>query len=246
MAIPFSDSVNKIGLVETLGDLTNTNDTSSSSYSLAKKTRDINSAYAQFMMLAIRASGKWQVDDTNQTDYPIITMNLVSGQQDYPFTTDASSVPNQILDITRVECAIDTTSQFFQPLKAYDQTDEEGSMTYESSQSGIPYRYDKLANGLWLDQKPNFSRTNGLKVWFQRTPIYFLSTDTTKVAGIPDMFHEYLIYRPAYLWCAQKGMTQATPYLQFLQKMEKDIGLYYAQRDKDEHRVISMQPVNFM
>jgi hypothetical protein len=245
MALAFSNSADGTGLVELLSDLTNTTAASTSSYSLKKKTRDINSAYAQFMMLAIRASGKWQMDDTNQTDYPIIKMNLVSGQQDYPLLVDGSTIPNQILDVQRVECATDSTATKFSVLEAYDQTDETMSLQYLATLSGIPTRYDKLANGIFLDRKPNFSATNGLYVYFSRTPVYFLSTDTTKTAGIPDFFHEYLVYRPAYLFCAAKGLDQAPAYLAFLTKMERDIAQYYSGRDRDEHRFMTSQPISF-
>lgn len=206
------------------------------SYPVAKFARDANSAYAYYMWLAIRASQKWQVDDTNQSDYPIITINLVSGQQDYPFTNDASSTPNQILDITRVEML--TPSGVAITLSSYDQTEESNSLTQAATISGTPSRYDKLANGIWLDPKPNYASTNGLKVYFQRTPIYFLSTDTTKKPGIPDMFHEYLVYRAAYLYCITNLPTLAAGYLVFVTKMETDIANFYYFRNKDEIKVM--------
>lgn len=239
----FSESTNKTGSYELFQDLTETN---TSSYTISKFTRDMNNAYAYFMLLAIRNAGLWQVDDTNQTDYPIITMNIVSGQQDYPFTVDGSSVPNQILDITRVECASDSAKSFWRVLDGYDQTDEDSALTQLATISGVPYRYDKLANGIWLDQKPNYSATAGLKVYFQRTPVYFLVSDTTKKAGIPDFFHEYLVYRCAYLYAVKNIPAIANNYFAVMQKMEKDIALYYSQRDRDEHRRITMQPVNFL
>ena len=61
---------------------------------------DINLALDNALRIIFDADGRWQFDDSNHTDYPIITTNIVSGQRDYPFTTDGSS--NLILEIQRV------------------------------------------------------------------------------------------------------------------------------------------------
>lgn len=242
MALPFSESTNKTGMYELFQDLTFTN---TSSYPIAKFTRDANNAYANFFMLAIRASGKWQVDDNNQTDYPELKVNLTSGQFDYSFTTDAASTPNQILEIERVEIATDATGAIFEVLEPYDEVKDDESIVYNRTITGIPYRYSKRATGLFLDPTPNYSCANGIRVFLSRTPIYFLSTDTTKKAGIPDFFHEYLVYRPAYLYAVAKLPKLAAGYLAFLNKMERDIGIYYASRNKDEHRGISTASISF-
>src|SRR3990167_11282297 len=75
-------------------------DVSGTAEKLAQFTSDVNQALDDFWAIAIPASGTWQLDDSNQTDYPIITTNLVASQRDYSFTTDGSS--NLILDIYRV------------------------------------------------------------------------------------------------------------------------------------------------
>ena len=82
-------------------ELTNTQNTTTSSYTTVSKTRDINSALNKVQLIRIQNEGKWQVDDTNQTDYPIITGDLVANQQDYSFVTDAEG--NRIRDIYRGE-----------------------------------------------------------------------------------------------------------------------------------------------
>lgn len=232
----FSDTTNRTGIVELLEDLTNTQSASTSSYALAKKTRDINNAFAQFVMLAIRASGG-QFDDTNQTDYNIIKLNIVSGQQDYPLTVDGSSTPNQILDIDRIE--LGGPSGTFNRLPSFDEMGKDYSLVQQSTVSGTPSCHYKLANGIFLDKKPNYNLTNGIYIYIGRTPVYFLTSDTVKKPGIPDHFSEYLAYRPAYLYCSSKGKDmaiQARNYLAFLTKMETDIGLYYTGRNRDEKK----------
>jgi hypothetical protein len=101
MALVLSDTTTRNGLIELIEDYTNTDSATTSSYPKLSKTRDINLAYANFMRIAVKASGRWQIDDSNQTDYPIILMDLVANQADYSFNYDGSTVPNQILDIHR-------------------------------------------------------------------------------------------------------------------------------------------------
>lgn len=240
--LQFSDTTTKQGVVQLLEKLTKSK-TSASSYSLEEKTRDINTTLAWFWLLALKANGKIQLDDTNQTDYPIIRMDLVSGQGDYAFSIDGSVVPNQILNILRVECA--NAQGKFSTLEKFDMSDEIESLNYLRSLSGQPYRYDELGGALWLDPKPNFSYAAGMEVTIGRGASYFVTTDTTKKPGIPEMFHEYLAYRPAYLYAVTYLPNLAPGYLKIVEKIEKEIGIYYASRNAREHRKIGTKPIRF-
>lgn len=221
----FSESTNKTGIYENFQDLTESNSTSYSAYKFA---RDANSALARYMFLAIKSSQKWQVDDTNFTDYPIITINLVSSQQDYPFTTDAGS--NQIWTIDRVECK--DSGGNWHKLDAYDEMSEESALSQTSS--GTPNSYHQTANGIFLKDIPGYNSTDGLKVYFKRAPSYFTGTDTIKVPGIPEMFHEYLVYRPAYLYAVKNLPQLANGYLAIVQKIESDIADFYFLRNQNQ------------
>lgn len=239
MAIQFSDTTNRNGLVQLIEDRTNTNSATSSSYSLATKTRDINSAFAKFMMIAVQASGRWQVDDTNQTDYPIMTVDVVSGQQDYAFVSDGSTPANQVLDIHRIE--IQDSNGNWKLLTPIDEADiTESALTEFMETNGEPAYYDKTSNAIFLYPASNYNSTNGLKFYYSRTPSYFLTTDTTKTAGIPDMFHEYLALRPAYYYCLSKGLPRAKEYGAEMLAMEEQIKAYYGSRQRDERTVMSV------
>lgn len=236
MSMQFSDTSGRTGIVELLEDLTTTQSATTSSYPLKTKTRDINNAFAKYMQLAIASAGRWQVDDTNQTDYPIIKTNLVANQQDYSFTVDANS--NQILDIHRVEI-LDTAGNAVL-LKPIDQEDIKNmAMTEYQKTAGTPTFYDKTSNGIVLYPAPSYNSTNGLKIYTSRTPSYFVSTDTTKKPGIPDMFHEYLALRPAYYYCLQKSLPQTNNYYQEMLDLESRIKEYHRDRSKDDKVKIS-------
>ncbi len=242
----FSEGTNRTGMFELFQDLCKVD---SSDYTAYKFARDANNALGSYFIRAIKASGTWQVDDTNQTDYPEIKINLVSGQFDYPLTTDASSSANQILDIERVECASETTALTtgFRTLEAYDEMkDGIPAIVANRGITGVPVRYSKRANGLFLDPTPNFSATNGLRIFFARTPTYFAGTDTTKVAGIPHAHQEYLVYRPAYLYCVTNLPQLANGYLNIVLRLEKEIDEWYAFRNRDERKIMTPKRILYI
>lgn len=235
----YSDTTNRTGIIQMLEDYTNTQSSTSSSYPLATKTRDINNAFAYYMVIADKAPVNWKpVDDTNQTDYPIIFGDVVSGQQDYSFNTDENG--NQILDIYKVR--IKDSNGTWRTLTQINRDDLDDDYL-NSTITGIPSRYYLTTNGIFLVEIPNFTQEDSLEVFISRTPTYFLSTDTTKKPGIPDMFHEYLVVRPAYFFSLAKGLPRAKEYGQTMLDMEKNIKDYYSKRNRDFIPIITSEYV---
>lgn len=209
---------------------TNSQNTTTSSYSTAAKTVDVNSALNWFFILANQAAGNWRpVDDTNQTDYPVVLFDLVSGQQDYSFTVDENG--NQIVDIEKVRVK-DAGGVNWLTLKQINK-DELTDDDLNTDISGVPTRYYLTANGIFLVEKPNYNSTDGGEIHVSRTGSYFTTSDTTKKAGIPWVFHEYLALRPSYFYCLQKGLKQATNYKVSLDEMEAAIKKHYSRRNRD-------------
>lgn len=226
--------------LDLLARLTNTQNTSTSSYTTTAKTVDINNALNRYMMLAISAEGKWQVDDSNQTDYPVVYGDIVSGQQDYSFTTDETG--NQILDIYKVRIKDSAGNWKTLTQRDIQSLDDEPLNT---TQTGVASQYDLTANGIFLNVVPDYNSTDGLEIYVNRTPTYFLTSDTTKKAGIPWTHHEYLAIRPAYYYCLQKGLPQARDLGVEVQRMEQDIEKYYSDRNKDDKLRLSAFPRNY-
>lgn len=215
-------------------------------FPLMEITREINLALDNLVAIALQASGIWQLDDSNYTtDYPIITTNIISGQRDYSFITDGSG--NLILDIYRIMCA--NSSGIFYDLELIDQqTKDIRTMGMVDGQNitGIPSKYDKTGNGIFLDAIPNYSYTNGLKIFINREASHFsIPTvnvpDTTK-PGFDGRLHEYLTVRPTAYYTAKHGLKSAPFWQNELLKWEgnEDRGItgkiesIYSKRSKDE------------
>lgn len=237
MSIPFSDTVNKSGLIQKIerNCKFNDGDISGNPTLLAQFTADINLAWDMVLSLIFMSDGSWQFDDSNQTDYPIITRNLEANRRDYTFLTDGSG--NIILDIYRVMIAgpdgkfIDLTpaDQQLRNNTASDTT------TFVNGQNitGIPAAYDKTANAIFFDVLPSYSYNNGIKIFINREGTYFTVSDTTKKPGFAGLFHEYLAINPSYEYASINGLANMNALLLKKQNFERAIENYYDRRQKD-------------
>lgn len=247
MSLSYSNTTSKSGIIQVIERTLGFDDgyISGNATKLAEFTSDINIAYDKALALIFQVGGTWQFDDSNQTDYPIISTNLVLGQQDYSFLQDG--VGNLVLEIYKVMVA-DTTGVYHE-IFPVDVSSGNAPTNYDNGLAvqGIPYTYDKLANGIFLDPRPSYNYTNGLKVYVNREAVYFTTSDTTKKPGFAGLFHEYLALLPAQKYAARKGMSIAGGRLRNgsytglaleVQDMESNLQEFYRGREKDIQKVL--------
>jgi hypothetical protein len=224
----FSDIKNKIYF------LTKTN---SASFTDAQLTVEANNALDRVASLIMGADGRWEFDDTNQTDLPIATTGLVTDQSDY-------ALPTSHLEITRVEFKPSGQTYFLQ-LQPVDLRDFEGttlSATFPTSMS-LPQYYDKLGNSLFLYAAPNYTQAASLKVYFKRPPSYFVSSDTTKTPGFNSLYHDLIPLWAAYNYAIAHGLTNANQIFVEIDRKEKSLIAEYSRRDKDDLSQITIRRI---
>lgn len=243
MSIQFSDTTNYKGLVQiaekeigaSRGHISGDSDR------LKEFTADVNIAWDYYVYLALKASGTWQWDDSNQTDYPIVYANIVSGQQDYTFTTDGTG--NLILDIFKVAILSSASATLYDEILPVDaQTNGGATLVADDTSTGTPYQYDKTANGIFLDPTPGYNATNGIKVYINREPSYFVSTDTTKKPGCPGIHHRYFALKYALDVARRNNLANYNRIREEVVSFEGDeekgvvgsIERYFSRRSKDE------------
>jgi len=233
MSLAFSNPTTKAGIVQLIDDLCDSNE---GTYPITEKTRDVNLALDEVLSMIFQVGGTWNFDDSNHTDYPTITTNLVSGQRDYPFVTDESG--NLILDIYRVQIA--DAQGLFVDLVPVDVSGKYAPRGYTDGRNvtGLPNTYDKLANAIFLDPIPNYNEPNGLKVYIDREGSYFTTTDTTKKPGFAGLFHEYLAIRPAYYYAVRNNLKNVNFLRQEMVDMKNAIMDYYKLRERDVQKMI--------
>jgi hypothetical protein len=234
MSISFNNTTGFSGLIQQIerncgfspGDI------SGNTTRLAQFTSDVNLALDSIWATIFEVGGTWQLDDSNFTDYPVITTNLVSGQRDYSFTTDGSG--NVILEIYKVLVS-DAQGNYIE----INSVDQQGNAPINfldgNNTTGQPNSYDKTGNGIFLDPIPNYNYANGLKLLINREASYFTVSDTTKKPGFAGIFHEYLALRPSYMYCTRNKMFDLAKSLKAeMLEMEDKIREHYAKRNKDE------------
>ena len=240
MSIPFLSTTNKNGLINLCEDYCgfSDGDISGNSTLLAKFTGYINLALDDAWSVILQATGKWHLDDSNFSDYPMIVTNIFSGQRDYSFVTDGSG--NIILEIYRVMVA-DPTGTYHEiyPVDQFQTTMKTGNLENTDPMynglnvSGTPTRYSKTGNGIFLDVIPNYDMTGGLKVFIDREASYFTVSDTTKKAGFAGIFHQYLALWASEFYAGIKSLANLKKMNADKIQMKRDIAEYYARRDKD-------------
>src|SRR3990167_9794420 len=251
MSLVISQTTTKKGILQmieqTLGfpDAYITGDSTRQAQWLARVNLSLDKAFH----IIFGADGKWQFDDRNHTDYPIITTNIVASQRDYSFTTDENS--NLILDIARVFYRKSTTEPYYELFPIDVQSDAESeisSIVDGMNTEGQPTKYDKTATGIFLDMIPPSAVTSGLKIYINREGSYFTSSDVTaqtKTPGFAGLYHLYCVYEPAYQYAVANNLSNREALDREVQRLELDITEYYSRRSRDERTVMYGEPINY-
>lgn len=240
MSLQFNDTTSArkgiIQLIEKRCGL-NYGDISGNSDLMSDFTAEVNLAIDDAMHLIFQATGKWQYDDSNNTDYPILTHDLVQGQRDYPFVKDASG--NLILDIYKVLVA-NTGGIFYEIYPIDQQLDKAARPFWDNiNTSSLPTRYDKTGNALFLDPIPNFNYAGGLKMFVNREMLYFTIADTTKMPGFAGPYHKYLALKASYGFASTKLLSNAKAIWNDILICEDSMRAYYGNRSRDEAPIMS-------
>lgn len=222
---------------EVLTDTRRLSKSSTASYPTSEITDSANRALERITGLIRQAQGRWQWDDSNDTDFAIATATLNIDQQDY-------ELDSTHYRIERFE--IKSTAGQWSKLHPIDQADVyDQSLTDFLSISGTPQYYDKVGNSIFLYPKPNYTQSASLKVFYERGPSYFATTDTTKQPGFNPLFHRLIPLWAAFDYAFINQLDVASTLRGEIAVMEDALAEYYARRDSDEHITLKARLMNF-
>lgn len=179
----FSNSVNKNGLVQDVDFLCQT---TTASYPLTDKVRNINNAYMNVNRLIWEVAEGWQYDDSNKTDLPIATTTLVHNQKNY-------TIPSTAQRIQRVE--IKDSNGDWLLISQIDVNEIRESINEFMETAGMPQYYDIIADSVFLYPTPSSAYVAGaddMQLYFDRTVTLFTSASTTASPGFAEPFHRIL------------------------------------------------------
>lgn len=236
----FSDTVNNLGIVQQVRSLMRVDSTQWPTWQIVNSVNNYLDTVAGYL---IGSDSRFQWDDTNHTKLPIGTTGLVANQSDYSFLTDEQN--NKILTLTRIDI-LQTTGGDYRQLELIDQAEISGALDEFESTAGVPIYYDKIAdNIIRLYPKPSASITDGLKFYFQRTPSYFVATDTTKEPGVPALLHRGFVIAGAYDGALTLGLQNIQALSIERQTEEQKMITYFKGRNKDmKNSITSLRESN--
>lgn len=198
--------------------------TDTTTLTLAEFVLSANFGLDRVISLIMKADGKWQFDDTNQTDSLISTSDLVANQQDY-------GIAITFLKIKKLR--IKNSAGDWITLKPIDRRQASDSLL--TRDAGDPKYYDKLGNSMFLYPKPDYASTGGIEIQSQRGASYFIVTDTTKVPGFATQFHRLISLYGALDYCEANELDRKAQKIQNkINLMEVELVEFYSSRDTDQ------------
>lgn len=214
----------------------------STSYPLADKVYDINLALDEAISEAIKAAGIGQMDDTNHTNFPFITTNLVSGQRDYSFLTDGSG--NLILDLFSVLRM--SPQGVYEKIPQVDLQSQDRPSFYDGqNQTGTPSTYDRTGNTIIFDVIPDYSQDDGVQMFIDREGSHFTISDTSKMPGLDGRVHEFLVVQPAWKHASRNDLSGADKLKERMIALKAEIRRIYAGKDKNVAKQFSRKKTPF-
>jgi hypothetical protein len=246
----FNDTTTLTGIIQRMEEYTGLGDAgiSGDTIKLKQATAKVNESFDELMPLVLAAdTDTVQWDDENRTDQPIATFNLVANQNDYKVSTDANSL--EILDIKKVMILPSATATIYAelPWATADEYDAALIMSPNTGVTGVPSRVLKRGNTLFFDLLPSYSATNGVKIFFERIESYFASTDTTKVPGIPRIFHPLLAKIAAYKWLIINKTSDTVLIGELKQQIAIDKAQLHSfiKQRSPSHKAMTMEGISF-
>lgn len=242
-AKPFNDVTGNTGLIQScemklFGD-DGLGKISGNATRLSIFTARINSAFDDFVKLAISADGKWAWDDSNNTDYPVATTPIIANQRDYPLNI-------AMMEIVKV-AILNAQNGIWVEIRPLDINDQNARSYIENNINnvGVPFFYAKTANSIILQPRPNYAASidsggfaGGIKLFFKRGANYFNATDTTKVPGFEGTYHDYLAINASEGYALDNTMEVASSLTTRKQNAEASIIDFFSTRDQDTQKII--------
>lgn len=188
----FNDTTNKNGCIQfieslcKLGDGGITNDTT-----LFKQiTSYFNQADKKVAIALLRSDRNWKWDNSNYTDFPIATINLVASQRDY--TLPASTSGGNFSTNWRINKVEILNGSTYNEIELMNPDENE-----ETTTTTAPTKYNLIGGSIRLKELPTSNVTNGLRITFQRSGGEFTTASTTTQPGYIDAYHDLPCYDTA-------------------------------------------------
>lgn len=214
---------------------------STSVFTDAQRLISINRHLNNVQTLILRSQDEWDFDDSNNTDFPILTASLVANQAPY-------TLPTGTLKVKRLETSYDGTNfHKVSPIDINERMLPTATNALGDFTSTDPY-YDLQSNVLWLYPTPTAASVNGLKIWIERGPLEFTSgqlTAGTVEPGFDSLFHDVLAYGAALDFCIARNLSQTETIKREFEEKKTRLQNHYGNKQEDRVMNIKTNSVNY-
>lgn len=228
----YSNTTDKNGCIQFVESLCKLGDGGITSDSTLFKqiTSYFNQADKKVSMSLLKVDKNWTFDDSNYTDFPIATIDLVASQRDYtlPGATSGGNT-STLWKINKVEVLNGTEYQEIRLM-----VDGEDEVTTV----GTPTAYNLMGSSLRFKELPQ-TLTAGLRITFQRSGIEFTTASTTQQPGYMDVYHDLPCYDVASTYLLPFDADLATRYSNIYESRLLKLGSDWLERVKTRN---SLQP----
>ena len=176
----------------------------STSFSIAEKTRYANMGVRLIWSDIFAVYGGWIYDDSNLSDLPVATADLVANQQFYSLPT---TIMSHLISVEFQNVGgtwIPLTPITIEKVNQNGYADSEFLKT-----SAVPMFYRPIATGINLYPPANFSQIQSLRIHISRDISSFAVGDTTKTPGFDPLFHEGVALYMALRYSQANGLAAA-------------------------------------
>jgi hypothetical protein len=184
-------------------------------YPLKDQIRQMNEAQSIIWAIIFKVSG-WQYDDSNQTNLPSASQELVALQSAY-------ALPSETLAIRGIETK-DSSGKWTKltPVSINDITSgglpgqtEEGLDEFNKT-SGSPKYYRPVGDSIIIYPPPDTDASGGFKVYFDRGSVSIDYNATSTSPGFASEFHNALAVYAALQYCKSRpnGLGEKIPVFQ--------------------------------
>lgn len=195
----------------------------STSFPISEKTLYANLGNRIIMSTIHSSYGGWKYDDSNETDFPIATTNLVSGQDDYALPGDASFL--QAVYIQK-EGSSEWKKLMPKPLEDFNNEAED----YRSN--GEPIYFRPIGDSFKIYPASDYAQASSLKIEYTRDIAEFATTDTTQTPGFDSQFHEAIAIYMAWQYSIANNLdTQKLLAVQWADILAR-ISIHYSEKWK--------------
>lgn len=221
--------------------------TDTNSYPDADRVRNVNIWYHKVITMILEAIDGWDFDDSNHTDYPVLTTSLVANQRDYPIP-----VSEKVLKIKRIDICYDGTGNTCykaEPIDSGEIGDGFGNDTDVDARfsKSKPY-YDIRYNSIWIYPRAdsgNVANSGILRIEWTREIVEFVVGDTSKEPGIDKPFHRMLSIGASLDYAIANDLPQKNNLAELLMDFEMRLRRYYGSKNSDRKLGLSSAYINY-